>query len=378
MKTVIVGGGVMGVALAYRLVTEGVEVELFEAGRLGGGASGVGIGWLNSHHKEPFAYHLLNVSGMAEHATLAREFAGAPWYHPGGHLEWTTPDRTDRLVARVEHLRSWGYPAELLSPRRVGELEPFLRIPAGVTRVASFPWEGLADLPQLIGVLAHAAVTRGAVVRTFSPVDSLTVEGGQVTGVQLPDGTHVGADVVAVCAGRWSDALMATAGLDLPMAPTPGFNIYTGPAPVTLTAMVHAPDVNFRPEGAGRILARSAEFDDAVALDDPVDPVPEVGREILARAARYLPGLEGAAIEGARVALRPIPADSLPAVGTVPGRPGLYLIVTHSGGTMGPLLGRLAALEIAHGELDPRLEPFRPARLTGAGAAGGGPDPSLN
>jgi glycine/D-amino acid oxidase-like deaminating enzyme len=363
MKTVIVGGGVMGIALAYRLVTEGVEVELFEAGRLGGGTSAVGIGWFNSGGKEPFAYHLLNVSGMAEHATLAREFGAAPWYHPDGNLQWTTPDRTDQLVARVERLRSWGYPAELLSPRRVNELEPFLRIPADVERVAHFPWEGMVDLPQLIGVLAHAAAAKGAVVHTFAPVTSLTTEGDRVTGVELPDGTRVSADVVAICAGRWSDTLVATAGLSLPMAPTLGFNIYTGPAPIMLKAMVHAPDVNFRPDGAGRVLARSNEFDDAVALDDPVDPVPEVGKEILARAAKYLPGLEGAAIEGARVALRSIPGDKLPAVGTVPGRPGLYLVVSHSGGTMGPLLGRLAALEIAHGELDPRLTDFRPARL---------------
>jgi glycine/D-amino acid oxidase-like deaminating enzyme len=361
MKTVIVGGGVMGVALAYRLVTEGVEVELFEAGRLGGGTSAVGTGWFNSGGKEPFAYHVLNVSGMAEHATLAREFGAAPWYHPDGNLQWTTPDRTDQLVARVERLRSWGYPAELLSPRRITELEPFLRIPADVTRVAYFPWEGVADLPQLIGVLAQAATAKGAVVRRFTPVAALTVEGGQVTGVELPDGTHVKADTVAICAGRWSDKLLATAGLDLPMAPTLGFNIYTGPAPITLKAMVHTPDVNFRPEGGGRVLARATEFDDAVGLDDPVDPIPEVGKEILARAAKYLPGLAGAAIEGARVALRSIPADTLPAVGTV--RPGLYLIVSHSGGTMGPLLGRLAALEIAHGELDPRLESFRPARF---------------
>lgn len=366
MKTVIVGGGVMGVALAYRLVTEGVEVELFEAGRLGGGTSAVGTGWFNSGGKEPFAYHLLNVSGMAEHATLAREFAAAPWYHPDGNLQWTTPDRTDQLAARVERLRSWGYPAELLSPRRITELEPFLRIPTDVGRVAYYPWEGMADLPQLIGVLAHAAAARGAVIRTTSPVTSVTTEGEQVTGVGLPDGTTVAADTVAICAGRWSDTLAATAGLTLPMAPTLGFNIYTGPAPITLKAMVHAPDVNFRPEGAGRVLARSAEFDDAVALDDPVDPIPEVGKEILARAAKYLPGLSGAAIEGARVALRSIPGDKLPVVGTVPGRPGLYLIVSHSGGTIGPLLGRLAALEIAHGELDTRLEPFRPARLTSA------------
>lgn len=361
MKTVIVGGGVMGAALAYRLVTEGVEVELFEAGRLAGGTSGVGIGWLNSNDKQPFAYHVLNVSGMAEHATLAREFGTAPWYHPAGRLEWTTPDRTDRLVARVERLRSWGYPAELLSPRRITELEPCLRIPADVRRVAYFPWEGLADLPQLIGALARAAADRGAVIRTFTPVTGLTTDGGQVTGVELVDGSTVGADTVAICAGRWSDTLLATAGLDLPMAPTPGFNIYTGPSPVTLTAMVHAPDVHFRPEGGGRVLVRAAEFDDAVGLDDPLDPVPAVGREILARAVKCLPGLEGAAIEGARVALRSIPGDNLPAVGPV--RPGIYLLVSHSGGTMGPLLGRLAALEIAHDELDPRLEPFRPARF---------------
>lgn len=363
MKTVIVGGGVLGVALAYRLVTEGVEVELFEAGHLSGGTSLVGTGWFNSSAKEPFAYHMLNVSGMAEHATLAREFGTAPWYHPGGNLEWTSPDKADALKAHVERLREWGYPAELLSPRRINEIEPFLRIPVDVETVAYYPWEGVADLPQLIGALAHAAVSRGAVIHTNSPVASLSMDGSRVAGVVLEDGSTTLADVVAICTGRWSDNLVGTSGVTLPMAPTLGFNIYTGPSPVMLQAMVHTPDVNFRPEGAGRVLARSAEFDEAVGLDDPTDPIPKVGKEILARAAHYLPGLEGAAIEGARVALRSIPGDHLSVVGSVPGRPGLYLLVTHSGGTMGPLLGRLAALEIAHKELDPRLETFRPDRL---------------
>lgn len=363
MKTVIVGGGIFGVALAHRLVTESVEVELFEAEQLGGGTSAVGTGWFNSAGKEPSEYHFLNVSGMAEHATLAREFGAAPWYHPGGNLEWTTPDKLDALTAHVGRLRSWGYPAELLSPRRINEIEPFLRIPTEVERVAYYPWEGMADLPQLIGALANAAVNRGAVIHTNAPVASLLTEGEAITGVRLADGTAVIADTVAVCTGRWSDEFAATAEITLPLAPTLGFNIYTGPSPIVLQAMVHTPDVNFRPEGAGRVLARASEFDESVPLEGPVDPIPAVGKEILARAAKYLPGLSGAAIEGARVALRSIPGDQLSVVGTVPGRPGLYLIVSHSGGTMGPLLGRLAALEIAHGELDPRLEKFRPARL---------------
>ena len=368
MKTAIIGGGILGTALAYRLTTEGVDVELFEAGRLGGGTSMVGAGWLNSGGKEPYEYHLLNVCGMAEHATVAREFGHAPWYHADGNLEWTGPDRADALSAHAERLRSWGYPVELLSPRRVNELEPFLKVPDDVDRVAHYPWEGMADLPQLIGAFAHRAAANGAKLRTDTRVASVALDGDQATGVVLDDGTTVPADTVAICAGRWSDRVAATAGVTLPMAPTLGFNIYTGPSPVVLTAMVHAPDVHLRPEGGGRVLARSGEFDDAVPIDAvpidaQLDPAAAVGHELLARAVRYLPGLDGAAIEGARVAYRSIPGDKHPVVGAVPGRPGLYLMVTHSGGTLGPLLGRLAALEIAHGALDPRLATFRPDRI---------------
>lgn len=363
MKTAIVGGGILGTALAYRLTTEGVGVELFEAGALGHGTSMVGAGWFNSGGKEPYEYHLLNVSGMAEHATVAREFGHAPWYHANGNLEWTTAGQAEALGAHAERLRSWGYPVELLSPRRINEIEPFVKVPDDVDRVAYYPWEGMADLPQLIGVFAHRAIANGAKVHTNTRVASLATDGEQVTGVRLDDGRTVPADTVAICAGRWSDAVVRTAGVNLPMAPTLGFNIYTGPSPVVLRAMVHTPDVNLRPEGGGRVLARSGEFDDAVPIDGALDPVPAVGQELLARAVKCLPGLEGAAIEGARVAYRCIPGDKHPVIGRVTGRPGLYLMVTHSGGTLGPLLGRLAANEIAHGELDPRLATFRPERI---------------
>ncbi len=363
MKTVIVGGGILGTALAYRLSTEGVEVELFEAGQIGAGTSMVGTGWFNSGGKEPYEYHLLNVSGMAEHATVAREFGYSPWYHADGNLEWATPEKADKLAAHVERLRSWGYPAELLSPKRIKEIEPYLSIPGEVDKIAYYPWEGMSDLPQLIGELAHRAAANGAAIHTNTPVESVTTEGDRVTGVVLLNGTTISADVVAICTGRWSDEVVKSAGVQLPMAPSLGFNIYTGPSPIVLKAFVHTPDVNLRPEGAGRVLARSPEFDNSVAIDAALDPIPDVGKEILARAVKYLPGLDGAAIEGARVAYRSIPGDSHPVIGQVPGREGLYLMVTHSGGTLGPLLGRLAASEIAHGELDSRLSLFRPERI---------------
>ena len=65
-------------------------------------------------------------------------------------------------------------------------------------------------------------------------------------------------------------------------------------------------------------------------------------------------------IESARVGTRPMPVDGLPIVG--PAVAGLYVVVTHSGMTLGPLLGELAAAELLGGEPDARLAPYRARR----------------
>jgi glycine/D-amino acid oxidase-like deaminating enzyme len=50
-------------------------------------------------------------------------------------------------------------------------------------------------------------------------------------------------------------------------------------------------------------------------------------------------------------------------VGGIPGLDGFYVVVSHSGVTLGPLWGRIAAAELLDGALDPRLAPYRPARF---------------
>jgi glycine/D-amino acid oxidase-like deaminating enzyme len=68
-------------------------------------------------------------------------------------------------------------------------------------------------------------------------------------------------------------------------------------------------------------------------------------------------------VEAARVGWRPLPGDGLSAVGPVAGLEGYYLVFTHSGVTLGPLLGRLVAEEVTTGQVPPPLAPFRPDRL---------------
>ena len=86
-------------------------------------------------------------------------------------------------------------------------------------------------------------------------------------------------------------------------------------------------------------------------------------RDLVQRARRLMPVIGDVEPEAARMAIRPIPADSYSAVGPVPRVDGYYLAITHSGVTMSPFLGAAVADEIIHGRQCEALADFRPARF---------------
>jgi len=77
-KMIVIGAGVMGASVAYRLAQGGVDVTVLEATRVGGGTSGISFAWTNAHRKPPRPYHDLNVGGMKAHAALRDEFGATP------------------------------------------------------------------------------------------------------------------------------------------------------------------------------------------------------------------------------------------------------------------------------------------------------------
>ncbi len=364
MEIVVIGGGVVGASVAYRLAQAGAAVTLLEAGRLAGGTSAATFAWINSNDKEPLEYHRLNTAGMVEHARLRQEFGTAPWLHVDGNLEWGDDSAASAALRRkVARLQGWGYEAELLPIGALRELEPEVVPPDGVTEFAFYPLEGYVDVPVLVGVLARAAENLGAKIRIGRRVAAFAAEHGRVRAVVTEGGERFRADLVVNCAGRWAGEVAALGGAHIPMAPTTGLLAISFPSPVGLRSIVHSHAVNLRPDGAGRIMMRAGEFDPTVREDTPVVPLPAACHQILERARRVLPGLAGTSVEAARVGLRPIPKDGYPLVGPPPGTAGTYVVCTHSGVTLGPLLGRLVADEVVRGVVDPRLRPFRPERL---------------
>jgi glycine/D-amino acid oxidase-like deaminating enzyme len=371
MRIVVIGAGIVGACVAYRLAEAGAEVTVLEARRPGGGTSTTSYAWVNACEKtEPRSYFDLNFAGMKAHAELVDELAG-DWYERPGILQWEGagaeaggPDR-DRAEEKLRMLTQRGYAAALLTPAELAELEPEInpRV-VGDAPILHYPEDGWVQPLLLIGaVLGVAARRHGVAIRYASPVADLVVAGGACRGVRLADGSTVDADFIVNCAGRWVNEAVAEQSVHVPLAPTFGLAAYTVPAGVALRRGLRTPLVNMRPDGAGRFLLRSNDLDRLVTSMKGAGPAHPQARELLQRARATIPVLADVELEAARIAIRPIPKDGLSALGPIPGLANYYVTVTHSGVTLAPFIALAATDEIVHGSTRLELIDFRPARF---------------
>lgn len=364
-QVVVIGAGVIGASVGFRLAQAGASVTILDAGRPGSGTSTVSFAMTNASRKTPREYFELNLAGMRAHAALRAEFGATPWWHGGGKVDWFLDDagRADQQRT-VERARGWGYQVEWLSPAQLGVLEPSIDLTAPADApIAYYPEEGWLDsLPYTSAMLA-AARQAGATVHAYTRVTSVHSAAARVTGVQSADGRTFAADVVVNCAGRWADDVARLSGLTLPLAPSVGMVVLTPPVAVDLSRILYPPGFHVRPDGAGRLMLGSDETDAWVTADTRPDPALPGAVELVRRAAQVLRGLDGTSPEAVRIGVRPMPADGLSTIGPLPGLAGYYVAVTHSGVTLAPALGRLVADEIALERRQAQLEPFRPSRL---------------
>ncbi len=374
-RLVVIGAGVLGAAVAARLASAGTQVTLLDRDQPGRGASRWSFAWLNSNDKAPRPYHDLNHAGIRAWAELAPDLDGHAWYRPVGNLELATSDGgRAELEARVRRLTEWGYAARLVDPAEACDLEPSLRLPeSGVTATAWFPGEGYVLTEPLIGRLVARAAAYGAEI--------LTGDQGQMTGldpgpgealrVRTAAGAVLEADEVVCCAGRWVPELAAMAGAtgpvpliawDAPGATAPGLVVRVGPlASAGPVHLVHTPEVSLRPHSGGLLHLEAP--DAAVDLHTPAPDLRRWAAALLRRAQQTVRGLIDARVEEFQVCVRPMPADGQSIVGRLPGAPGLYVAVTHSGVSLAAHRSRHLATELTTGTPPADLAPYRPDRF---------------
>jgi glycine/D-amino acid oxidase-like deaminating enzyme len=209
----------------------------------------------------------------------------------------------------------------------------------------------------------------------------LTGEQGRVTGLEARPGaapvvrTAAGAvltaDEVICCAGRWAPGLAALAGAagqvpllpwETPGATAPGLVVQVGPvSPAGPVRLVAAPGISLRPHPGGLLHLEAP--DAAVDLHTPAAELSRWAAELLSRARRAVRGLEDARVVAYQVCVRPMPADGQSIVGRLPGAPGVYVAVTHSGVTLAAHLADLITADLTSAAPVAELAPYRPYRF---------------
>ena len=350
---VIAGGGILGANIAYQLAKRGASVTLLEKAKPATGATANSFAWINAN-KQPQAYFNLSRLGIEAWRELHAEIGAELPVRWGGSLEWTnTSERAARQAEAMRRFQAWGYPIHLIDEKQLRALEPNV-VPGAVASATHAEIEGSADPVGATEVIMARAARAGATIVYPVEVNGLDLANGRLRAVKTTTGP-VDADILVIACGVDTPRVAAMAGLTVQLTRSPGILFHTPPQPPAIDRILLSPIGNLKQKPDGRIVT-GLDFGPA----PPADATRERGEEFLAKMSAVLPHLSKAPIEKVTLGFRPLPKDSHPIVGFPDGRRDIYITVMHSGITLGPLIGRLAAMEILDGV---RVDPLAPYRL---------------
>jgi glycine/D-amino acid oxidase-like deaminating enzyme len=350
-RIAVIGAGVLGLAVAQSLSRRGAQVTVFDKNYPGSGTSQISYAWVNANGKEPTSYHDLNAHAIDEHKRWQASHPASPrWLLETGTLEWAADEEKRSRAALLGAL-------------------PELRLDPRVQHAWSFPSECLLYPSLFIASLLAGLRTSGGQLVCNNEVTTLT-ESAQDVHLTLASGDEWRGDQLVLATGRWAPELISQCGLELAMTDANradpvacSFLAQTQPLPIPLKCNLITPELNVRPDGGGRLMLQALDLDQHADPARPVSPDGLIGKEMLRRLRRLFKNTEGARIERIETGQRSRPADGLPALGYISESARVYLMISHSGMTLAPLLGRLVAEEMLSGTGSPMLSAFAPHRL---------------
>lgn len=347
-RVVIVGAGVLGAAISWKLASRGVGVTIFDP-EPGGVASPGSFAWLNASFAEHPVYNALRRDSLVLWRELVDNDPSVPVVFNGSVVWEQAHFDLDALLESQDVL---DLPASLVEGSEVRELcDAVTRQPE---RALHLQADGHGDPEAITTWFLDAAKQNGADVEPTA-VDELVVEDRRVVGVRAA-GKHIDAQQVVVAAGIGLPRVLASIGLDLAMENEAGLLARTTPGQAAFDTILIAPDVHVWQRSDGGYLI-GADFGGSLSIDDP----DQTSTQVLASLRDLLDHTDGCTVENVTVRERPKPVDGLPAIGPL-GPDGLYVVSTHSGMTLAPVIAQMVSTELVDGTVEPRLAPFRPDR----------------
>jgi len=331
----LVGGGVIGLSLAWELSQHGAKVCLVDQGPLGQEASWAGAGmipagpskdfWAESTPREQLA--CLSQTLHAEWHDRLAELTGIDnGYQQSGALYLAESEADAKSLDRQAELwQQQGIECQPLDAGQLAEFERALAERANRFAAAYFvPQESQLRNPRHVQALIAACLQQGVDMRPGVAVHGFESAGGQIVLAQT-SGDTIQAEQFCLTAGCWTGQLAASLGLDLPIKPIRGqIVLLNGPAGL-LGRHVNVGKRYLLPRPDGRLLVGSTMEDVGFLKQNTATAT----AELLSFAASLLPSTAELPIETSWSGLRPATADGLPFMGRIPKRKNGWIAAGH-------------------------------------------------
>lgn len=366
-EVVVIGGGVIGLAIARALALRGVrDVCLIERAGLGAEASFAAAGMLLPQVEADAQDDFFTLACRSR--DLYTSFATDLRDETGIDVELDTTgtlclalNEHDRQEIETRH--DWqtraGLPVELLSAREARNLEPYIsELTVGALL---FPKDIQVENRRLLSALANSVSNLGVTTVTETNVESLVIQGNRLTGVRTSRGL-IGCSTAVIAAGTWSSFIQHTSQCSTPsIEPVRGQMVCLEAKPQLTRHVIHTPRGYIVPRRDGRLLAGSTSEKVGFAKCVTAGGIGSILQNVkeISAAISSLP------IVDTWSGLRPRSPDGLPVLGRCGEIDRLFYATGHyrNGILLAPISGELISEAIVKGVSSPLLAPFSPERF---------------
>lgn len=325
---IVIGGGVIGLSIAWELARNNITVRVLEQGQFGQEASWAGAGMLppgnpaaarTAEAKLRGGSHLL----WPEWTGQLRSVTGIDnGFHRCGGVEVCPPESHESLDARIAAWQAEQVAIEPLAAESLHRLVPALH-----PEIASgylLPELGQVRNPRHLKALLQACATSGVDLCPGTPVVDFVRSGERITSVRTP-GEDFCASEVIVAGGAWSRTILQRAGLETDFEPVRGQIVLLETRPSLIRHVIEVGNRYLVPRPDGRVLIGSTE--ERAGFEKRTTAGGVAG--LIEFARRLIPELGNARFERCWAGLRPFAPGGLPRIGRVPGTSNLSLAAGH-------------------------------------------------
>jgi sarcosine oxidase subunit beta len=329
-EVVIIGGGVIGCAIAYNLAKEKVNLVVLERDYLASGASGrcgaiIWAQWYPMDTSELMA----KVGNMTlnRFANLEEELDTCIEYNLESSISCIRPGEEDEYDSEILELeRYFDTRLEFLKPEEIKKMAPYIGVdnyePVGGYLRSGTISSASANPFLTVHELAIAARRLGATIYTGTEVKGIIVENGKVEGVRTSKG-DIKTNIVVNAAGAWSADVARLAGIKIPTRPHGEDAVVTEPL-MSLPYFPEIPETYGRQTKSGQILIGENDFpeqESSYSTETTLDFLPRISEYLL----QLFPSFGHVNIVRHWAGTEDITPDELPILGKVDELEGLIL-----------------------------------------------------